>query len=219
MAAMTKQKHVYMDRDRMGMSDVRVCLSELVAADPHSGAWFSPEPIPIYRYALWRRWTRGGPLLLVSMLNPSTADHRRDDPTIRRCIGFAKRDGFSGIIVLNAYAFRATKPRDMFAAADPDGPLNRAAKQEAAVIARDTSEGRAPVVMMAHGTHGGEGGRRTYDILQQAGCDIRALGVTNDGSPRHPLYVHGEAPMWPWAPAERRARTGEVSHLRRANDG
>lgn len=180
------------------MSDLRERLRD----DPISGAWFSDEPSPVYRYALWRVWSRGPPLLLVSMLNPSTADHRKDDPTIRRVIGFAKRDGYGGIIVLNAYAFRATKPRDMFAAADPDGPLNRAAKQQAAGIARDTAEGRDPVALMAHGAHGGEGGRRTFDILHQAGCDIRALGVTKDGSPRHPLYVHGEAPMWPWAPSQ-----------------
>jgi hypothetical protein len=183
-------------------------LRDLLAANPLMGAWFSLEPDPLYRYALWRVWVRRYPLLLVSMLNPSTADHRKDDPTIRRVIGFAKRDGYGGVIVLNAYAFRATDPKKMFAAADPDGPLNRAAKQQAAELARDTAEGRPPVVLMAHGTHGGEGGRRTFDIFHQAGCDIRCLGTTKDGSPKHPLYVAGHTSMVAWQPSRTRAETG-----------
>ena len=177
-------------------------LRDMLNADPIMGAWFSGEPDPLYRYALWRVWVRRYPLLLVSMLNPSTADHRKDDPTIRRVIGFAKRDGYGGVIVLNAYAFRATSPKEMFAAVDPDGTLNRAAKQQAAELARDSFEGRFPVVLMAHGIHGGVGGRRTFDIFHQAGCDIRCLGTTKDGSPKHPLYVAGHTPMIAWQPVE-----------------
>lgn len=183
-----------------GVAGIMESLRDHMAADPIMGAWFSAEPNPVYRYALWRVWRNGLPLLLASGLNPSTADHRKDDPTIRRVIGFAKRDGYGGLVMLNAYAFRATKPRDMFAAADPDGPLNRLAKQHAAAIARESCSGRAPVVLMAHGVLGGEGARRTFDILHQSGCDIRCLGTTKEGHPRHPLYVKGLVPMEPWRP-------------------
>ena len=82
-----------------------------------------------YRYALWRRWAPGDDYGLLVGLNPSTADHRRDDPTIRRCIGFARDWGYSGLCVANLFAFRATYPRDLFAADDPVGPRNDAWQQ------------------------------------------------------------------------------------------
>lgn len=63
----------------------------------------------LYRYDLWRRWDNG-PLLGFIMLNPSTADADTDDKTIRRCIGFAKREGCAGIVVRNLYCYRTPKP-------------------------------------------------------------------------------------------------------------
>ena len=86
-----------------------------------------------YRYALWRRWAPGDDYVLLVGLNPSTADHRRDDPTIRRCIGFARDWGYSGLCVANLFAFRATYPRDLFAADDPVAPL-RTGRMAASVI-------------------------------------------------------------------------------------
>lgn len=75
-----------------------------------------------YRYALWRQWQAAGPMLMLIGLNPSTADAERNDPTIRRCIGFAHDWGFGGVWVLNLFAWRATLPADLKAAADPVGP-------------------------------------------------------------------------------------------------
>ena len=76
-----------------------------------------------YRYRLARHWGAGSALPFV-MLNPSTADADNDDPTIRRCIAFAKREGAGGIVVANLFAFRATSPADMLAAPNPFGPEN-----------------------------------------------------------------------------------------------
>ena len=81
-----------------------------------------------YRYLLVRRWDNTLPDATFVMLNPSTADERDDDPTIRKCIGFAKRWGCGGIKVVNLYAFRATNPRDCFAAADPIGGPQRSCR-------------------------------------------------------------------------------------------
>src|SRR6185369_17379869 len=77
-----------------------------------------------YRYSLRREWIGGAGTVCFIMLNPSTADASVDDPTIRRCIGFAQRWGYQILEVVNLYAYRATRPRDMFAAADPVGPEN-----------------------------------------------------------------------------------------------
>lgn len=76
----------------------------------------------LYRYWLTREWGEGGNLMAFVMLNPSTADANIDDPTIRRCVGFAKREGRNGIVVVNLFAGRATDPDEMFKMRDPVGP-------------------------------------------------------------------------------------------------
>ena len=76
-----------------------------------------------YRYSLTRKWS-DAPNLPFVMLNPSTADAKEDDPTIRRCIGFARREGAGGLIVANLYALRAPSPEALWSARDPLGPEN-----------------------------------------------------------------------------------------------
>jgi hypothetical protein len=58
------------------------------------------------------------------LLNPSTADADQLDPTLRRCVTFAKREGFGGMVILNLYAFRTEHPKVMLAASEPVGPDN-----------------------------------------------------------------------------------------------
>ena len=137
-----------------------------------------------YRYRLWRRWKRSLPVVAFVMLNPSTADAQRDDPTIRRCIGFARRWGYGGIEVVNLFALRATQPRALQLAADPVGPRNaehlaRAARRAAAVVA---AWGADPAV-----------GVRGAEIERRLSRRLRCLGVTRSGAPRHPLYARGAA--------------------------
>ena len=86
----------------------------------HSTAVISQDGL--YRYHLERRWS-DAPFLTFVMLNPSTADAEIDDPTIRRCVGFSKREGAGGIAVVNLYAFRATSPADLRQASAPYGPV------------------------------------------------------------------------------------------------
>lgn len=137
-----------------------------------------------YRYVLWRRW--GGPrsrYLMVIGLNPSTADETNDDPTIRRCIGFAKAWGFDALCMANLFAFRATDPAVMKAEADPIGP-------EGSIWLTRLAHG-ADMVLAAWGAHGPHAGRAeiVYRMLTGAGYPLHALGFTKDGHPRHPLYM------------------------------
>lgn len=82
------------------------------------------SPCTRYRYVLERQWRAAAPAMTLVMLNPSTADASKDDPTITRCIGFALREAYGGIRVLNLFALRATDPGELAKAADPIGPDN-----------------------------------------------------------------------------------------------
>lgn len=144
----------------------------------------------IYRYNLVRDWGDDQDLaMLFVMLNPSTADAVVDDPTIRRCIGFAEREGCGYMEVVNLFAFRATEPADMKVASDPIGPENNA------VIRAALTD--ADIVVCAWGAHGGFLDRDTevIDIILSSGHTPYALGLTKDGKPRHPLYLKKDAPL------------------------
>jgi hypothetical protein len=140
----------------------------------------------LYRYVLWRKWG-DGPTCLFVMLNPSVADATQDDPTIRRCVGFAKREGCGKLAVVNLFAYRATKPADMLAAADPVGPDNdRHLAEEAAT---------AKVIIAAWGDHGTHRGRDRQVMKLLAGREVWCLRRTKGGQPGHPLYVPAAQPL------------------------
>lgn len=148
----------------------------------------------LYRYQLRRRWG-GGPSLPFIMLNPSTADANNDDPTIRRCIGFAKSRNFGGILVVNLFAFRATSPVDMKRATDPVGRDNNIYLLGAMANA-DIDD--VPVIA-AWGTHGNHR-NRANEVMALADRPLWCLGTTKDGHPKHPLYVPADAPWVPMTP-------------------
>lgn len=149
-----------------------------------------------YRYLLVRRWDNTLPDATFVMLNPSTADERDDDPTIRKCIGFAKRWGCGGIKVVNLYAYRATQPHDCFAADDPIG----GAEADAAIIhaAESAAALRWPLVA-AWGAN--EKGARAAEVLAwEAMRHAQCLGFTRSGQPRHPLMLSYATPLEPLLP-------------------
>jgi hypothetical protein len=146
----------------------------------------------LYRYRLDRRWA-DGPTCGFIMLNPSTADASLDDPTIGRCIGFAKREGCGGLVVVNLYALRATDPALIHRHPFPVGPEWRA-HFDAAI-----SEIDGPLIAGwgAHkGIHAQEDTVR--DILSGAKRELLCLVKNKDGSPRHPLYVKGDKSLVSW---------------------
>jgi len=150
-----------------------------------------------YRYDLTRAWPLPdadpgelSPVAAFIMLNPSTADGTDDDPTVRRCIGFAKALGCGTLRVANLFAWRATDP-DMLLAAHLDGedivgPDNDAAIEEVVAVARLTHG----IVVCAWGA-GPSGLRR--EIAERVRllppAEYHCLGTTKSGQPRHPLYL------------------------------
>lgn len=149
------------------------------------GAYLSDDEK--YRYALWRNVPGFDSLRTIRpetstvafvMLNPSTADHTEDDPTIRRCLGYARRWGFPRLAVVNLYAYRATRPSELAKVTDPVGPEN---DDWITLIC-----GGAELVVCAWGAQPGERG----DNHPSLGLPF-ALGLTKAGLPRHPLYMPG----------------------------
>lgn len=149
-----------------------------------------------YRYRLERDLgaigaTRGA--VAFVMLNPSTADETANDPTVRRCIGFAARWGYTRLIVGNAYAWRSTDPDALWSAADPVGPDNDRHLEQ---IARD-----AELVVCAWGAHAKP--HRVAAVrhaIERAGRQPHALAFTAAGQPRHPLYLRGDMQPQIWSP-------------------
>lgn len=148
----------------------------------------------MYRYQLGRTWD-DGPIARFIMLNPSTADSEVDDPTIRRCIAFAKREGAGAISVVNLFAFRATKPADMMKAPDPVGPENNDHLRE--WVGHEF--GFAKLVIAAWGAN--PFAEKRFKQIQDRGVletkYWQCLGKTKEGHPRHPLYVKGDTPLIP----------------------
>lgn len=154
------------------------------------------SPCGMYRYSLLRDFGMQTPALTVVMLNPSTADATKDDPTIRRVIGFAKAAGAGSLQVLNLFAIRATDPREMLTASDPVGPEND--EHLARALTNAKQDGR--FVLAAWGAHGGHRGR-DFHVLHKLvdGVEWRCLGRTHQGHPRHPLYVPKSQGMVPFS--------------------
>jgi len=143
------------------------------------GALFSHDVVRRYRYVLWRHVAAGSRILLIVGLNPSTADEDVNDPTIRRCMGFAERWGYSRLLMVNLFAHRATKPKVLHDELDPVGPENDRWLRQSIDVADFT--------LAAWGNNGLWGDR--HEQVKAMLKDPHCLGRTKKHAPRHPLYV------------------------------
>ena len=150
------------------------------------GAVFSP--CRRYRYVLWRQWSGSGGYALVVGLNPSTADEQLDDPTVRRCIAFARDWGFGGLCLANLFAFCATSPAVLIRATDPLGPDNDQWLQ--------TCSAGAGLIVAAWGRRGGWRGRD--QAVRRLLPRLHVLGLGKTASPLHPLYLPRSCRPRPW---------------------
>jgi hypothetical protein len=144
-----------------------------------------------YRYRLTRRWD-DGPALMFIQLNPSTAGADRDDPTVRRDVGFAHGLGYSALTALNIYAGKATDPRDLAAMADPIGPDND--------THIDTAAAHHDLIVFAWRAHADPDraravASRVWRICRHTGGSVACLGWTTNNQPKHPLRLAGDTPL------------------------
>lgn len=147
-----------------------------------------------YRYRLERSWPEGNQSekACFIMLNPSTADATQDDPTIRRCIGFAKSWGYGGLIVVNIFAYRCTKPIELWCQEDSigkdnDGYILDAAKECNGAVA-------------AWGSFAWKN-RHSFvrNLLVKNKISLYCLGLTKGGAPKHPLYLRADLKPQLWS--------------------
>lgn len=152
-----------------------------------------------YRYMLGRSETGAYPDPVVFvMLNPSTADAENPDPTITRCIGYARAWGHSCLYVVNLFGLRSPEPKDLAKSEDPVGPKNDCYIEQA------LDQGRGPVVV----AWGAEkmATKRVPALMAILNRGVArhgpplCLGVTKSGAPRHPLFCKKDAELTPWTP-------------------
>jgi hypothetical protein len=153
-----------------------------------------------YRYLLWRSWgPDDSPRAVFLMLNPSTAGAKMDDPTIRKCIGFARRWGCGGLDVVNLFAWRATDPRELarlsmlVAVGDRNADyIAHAMRPGSTVVCAWGSCGNAAVKKMVR--------ERLVVVKKQLRllAATQCLGRAVDGNPRHPLMLGYGTQLEPW---------------------
>ena len=153
------------------------------------------SPCRQYRYILHRRWSdQPDRSVMFLMLNPSTATEGIDDPTVRKCRGYALRWGYNHLIVGNLMAYRATEPMLLRGVDDPVGPDNLA-------HLRAAIETYAPTLVCAWGclprrlTHVAP---RTMAMLRELNVQPHVLHLNAGGEPGHPLYLSLDTVSRPW---------------------
>lgn len=145
-----------------------------------------------HRYLLTRVWNPEVPPAVFVMLNPSTADAFRRDPTVTRCLGFARREHAGGLVVLNLFGLRSTDPSALAGHPDPIGCSNNQLILE--------SVQHTKIVIVAWGVHGTLRDRdsEVTSLLVQHDIELMCLGRNQGGSPKHPLLVRGSQPLEPY---------------------
>ena len=156
-------------------------MAELPVLLPLQGATFDQDRR--HRYVLWRIWDRDLPMVMVIGLNPSTANEDTDDPTVRRCRGFARDWGYGGLWMCNLFSFCTANPKELFGNTDP---LARENSLVLKVVRRKVN-----VAVVAWGNQGAKvmQWRQWPERVVEMLAPVHCLGVTGEGQPKHPLYL------------------------------
>lgn len=142
-----------------------------------------------YRYLLRRTWDHAKPRALLIMLNPSTADARQDDATIRSCVRLLGRLGYGSMEVVNVFAYRATNPDELAKQADPIGPRN--------LTIIEAAISRCDVAICAWGAYppAKQHAIEPLNAIRSQRPAVYCFGKTKHGAPKHPLYIKSGTPL------------------------
>lgn len=163
----------------------------LTRTNERGGATYSNDER--YRYRLWRIFDPQNQTRVVFvMLNPSTATEEVSDPTVTRCLNFARGWGYGRVDVVNIFAWRSTNPKALSMVDDPVGPYNDD------MIVRAVTD--VQQVVCAWGLHGDlyGRGRAVQRLLRKITSQMKCLGLTSRGFPKHPLYLASLTRPMPW---------------------
>jgi hypothetical protein len=154
-----------------------------------------------YRFHLSRVWDESKPSVCWCLLNPSTADAEKLDPTLTRCLNYSLDWGYGQMHVINAFAFRATDPTDMMAAEDPVGEN---VLTGGIPVSNDGYMTLIPGICQMTVVGWGVGGefkgryRAIASLAKARNLQLKCLGRTKSGHPRHPLYLPRNAKLEEW---------------------
>jgi len=133
-----------------------------------------------YRYVLWREWDTSKGTCVFIGLNPSTADETLDDPTLRRCVNFARKWGYGKYVMVNLFAYRATDPNELKIQEKPIGYKNNNIIKELCT--------NADLVVAAWGNHGSLLQRDKKVLKLLKAVSLKCFKISVKGQPAHPLY-------------------------------
>lgn len=144
-----------------------------------------------YRHSLLRVWDDVSYACLFVLLNPSTADGSVDDPTVRKCVGFAKEFGCGAMEIVNLFDYRATRPLELFKV------WERSPWTDVYPVSPDWRRHfeyavqRSEMTVVGWGAHGklADRDRDVMNLLKDFGVEPQCLAVNKDRTPKHPLYV------------------------------
>jgi len=144
------------------------------------------SPCMRYRYVLWRMWGKARKLTLIG-LNPSVADAKKDDPTMKKIVKLAQKLGYGGVHMLNLFAWRDKSPEAMKKAKDPIGPEN-----DKYLLEFTQAETDVVVCWGAHGTYL-DRGREVLELIGRD--DLKCFGLCQNGQPKHPLFLSSDTKL------------------------
>ena len=147
----------------------------------------------VYRYSLRRTWDQSAGSCLFVMLNPSKATAVDGDPTINKCVNYARSWGYGTLLVGNLFALRSPSPAVLYRHEDPIGPRNNET-----LIALGNQSDLTVVAWGAHGLHLGRG-PSVLSMLRRSipNGSVHCLRTVKNGQPGHPLYLPGDATPYP----------------------